>query len=199
MYTVFLCSLYCKYLGIDWSTGASAVHVGRFGCVLTGLRGGLDRMNSRITSWALFFNRGGMSPLTWNATRVHRHKFIQSMLLYWTTLLCVCFGWRGHRPWLCAVCSAWPWCRPWASRRGWAGTRWAEGCTGAPVPSSAWPLHAGPSSPEPSIEPGRPVEGQHEKGGMRKCQTALVPTQQHPFSIPTVTATEFLFVSIKNK
>lgn len=31
----------------------------------TGFNGGRDRMKSRIISWALFFNRGGMSPLTW--------------------------------------------------------------------------------------------------------------------------------------
>lgn len=31
----------------------------------TGFSGGRDRMKSRIISWALFFNRGGMSPLTW--------------------------------------------------------------------------------------------------------------------------------------
>lgn len=31
----------------------------------TGFNGGRDRMKSRIISWALFFNRGGISPLTW--------------------------------------------------------------------------------------------------------------------------------------
>lgn len=31
----------------------------------TGFNGGRDLMKSRIISWALFFNRGGMSPLTW--------------------------------------------------------------------------------------------------------------------------------------
>lgn len=58
-----------------------------------------------------------------------------------------------HSPWLCVVCSVWTWCRPWASRKEWAGTRWGEGCTDAPAPSSVWLLHAGPASPEPRIEP----------------------------------------------
>lgn len=37
-----------------------------FSCcvLLTGLRGGLDLMNSRMISWALFFNLGGISPFT---------------------------------------------------------------------------------------------------------------------------------------
>lgn len=35
---------------------------------LTGLRGGRDLMKSSITSWALFFNLGGMSPFTCRTT-----------------------------------------------------------------------------------------------------------------------------------
>ena len=38
------------------------------GRALTGFRGGRDRMNSRMTSWALFFNLGGMSPFTCSIT-----------------------------------------------------------------------------------------------------------------------------------
>lgn len=70
----------------------------------------------------------------------------------------------GHSPWLCAVCSVWTWCRPWASHKGWAGTRWGEGCTDAPAPSSAWLLHAGLSSPAPRIEPDGGSKGPKGEG-----------------------------------
>ena len=46
----------------------------------TGFKGGLDRMKSRMISWALFFNRGGISPFTWKETENRRFMWRQDCL-----------------------------------------------------------------------------------------------------------------------
>lgn len=46
----------------------------------TGFKGGLDRMKSRMISWALFFNRGGISPFTWKETESRRSMWRQDCL-----------------------------------------------------------------------------------------------------------------------
>lgn len=43
-----------------------------YALMLTGFSGGLERMNSSMISWALFFNLGGMSPLTYSRKKAQR-------------------------------------------------------------------------------------------------------------------------------
>ncbi len=99
-------------------------------------------------------------------------SFSKQEACMWHSFLCMVQ--LGHWPWLCAVCIVWTWCRPWASRTEWAGTQWAEGCTDAPAPSSAWLPHEGPSSPEPRIEPDGGSKGQHDKGEEENTMTLWI-------------------------
>jgi len=48
--------------------------------MLTGFSGGLDRMNSSMTSWALFFNLGGMSPLTCSKKKAQHGSKVRQAL-----------------------------------------------------------------------------------------------------------------------
>lgn len=55
----------------------------------TGFNGGRDRMKSRIISWALFFNRGGISPLTWKGeseTKIYFHVLHSYLCRWWDQL-----------------------------------------------------------------------------------------------------------------
>lgn len=105
-------------------------------------------MNSRMISWALFFNRGGMSPFTWN-DNVHSRPKSRSHCSDSETVDPV-----TYLPWLFVAYSVWSGCRPSAFHTASAGTQWAAGYTDAPEPSSAWPHHAGHALPAPRTWPG---------------------------------------------
>lgn len=120
-------------------------------------------MNSRMTSCALFFNRGGMSPFTWEKTlKVTWTRDKQNGRSRYRTKPSLVFELhRGRKqkklqtpsPWLFAACNVLNGCRPSTSRRVWAGTLWVVGCTGAPGPSSTLHHVLDLSSPVPRTVP----------------------------------------------
>lgn len=145
-------------------------------------------MNSRMTSCALFFNRGGMSPFTWEKTLKitwRRDKKMEGHATEQKHRLSLNYTEDEDKkklqtpsPWLFAACNVLNGCRPSTSRRVWAGTLWVVGCTGAPGPSSTLHHVLDLSSPVPRTVPDWNTSGTVSDAMPHlQCLSLVRPTQ----------------------